>query len=158
MSEQTVLARITALERMSVAELVVEYEAVVGKPPRIKRKDFLKRELAWHIQAAVYGGLSEDTERRLDEIIETLDVPLGQGAPSAPRRPRQARGRDDGLAVGTVLVRPYKGQDVRVTVVEHGIEWNGVVYSSLTAAAKAITGSKWNGKLFFGLTPRANSR
>ncbi len=158
MSSKTVLARVRALERMTVAELAEEYERVVGKPPRIKRRDFLRRELAWHIQAEVYGGLTEDTERRLDEIIATLNVPLGNALTTSRERPRVARQRGNALAVGTTLTRAYKGDEVRVTAVEAGFEWGGVVYPSLSAVAKAVTGSKWNGKLFFGLTKRGNSR
>ncbi len=62
-------------------------------------------------------------------------------------------GRHD-LPVGTVLAREYKGDEIRVQVVENGFEWNGVVFRSLTAVAQAVTGSKWNGRLFFGLTKR----
>lgn len=57
-----------------------------------------------------------------------------------------------------MLTREDRGQTLQVEVRENGVEWNGTVYSSLSAAAKAITGSAWNGKLFFGLTQRRKAQ
>ena len=52
---------------------------------------------------------------------------------------------------GTVLTRQYRGRLIEVTVLPNGFEWEGQVFKSLTAVAKAVTGSHWNGFLFFGL-------
>ena len=53
-----------------------------------------------------------------------------------------------------MILRDYRGLRLTVTVLERGFEWNGQIYSSLTAVAKAITGTHWNGRLFFGLSRR----
>ncbi|MEL6504887.1 MAG: DUF2924 domain-containing protein [Pseudomonadota bacterium] len=63
----------------------------------------------------------------------------------------------DGLSLGTQFVRAWQGQDQVVTVVEGGFLWNGTVYGSLSAAARAITGTRWNGRRFFGLSNKPTS-
>jgi hypothetical protein len=60
--------------------------------------------------------------------------------------------------VGTILVRKWREQEIRVVVLENGYEWNDVVYRSLSAVAKAVTGSHWNGRLFFRLTERRKAK
>jgi hypothetical protein len=61
-------------------------------------------------------------------------------------------GKDERLPIpGTVLTRQYKGHKIVVTVLENGFEYEGEVYRSLSAVAKAVTGSHWSGNLFFGL-------
>jgi len=59
---------------------------------------------------------------------------------------------------GTILSREYKGREVRVLVLEKGFECDGQVYRSLSAVAEAITGSHWNGWLFFGLAGKEDGR
>jgi hypothetical protein len=53
--------------------------------------------------------------------------------------------------VGTVLVRQYRGRDIEVRVLTDGFEWEGQVFKSLSAVAKAVTGTQWNGRVFFGV-------
>ena len=59
---------------------------------------------------------------------------------------------------GTILRRQYRGRVVQVTVLREGFEYEGEVYRSLSAVAKAVTGSHWNGLLFWGLTKKGNGR
>jgi hypothetical protein len=63
-------------------------------------------------------------------------------ADSQPRAP---------IRVGTALFREHAGALHRVTVVADGFEWEGRIYSSLSAVARAITGVRWNGRRFFAL-------
>ena len=72
----------------------------------------------------------------------------------APNDARTPRERDPRLpAAGTVLVRPYKGKDYKVTVLEQGFRWEGEEYRSLSALAARISGAKSiNGYLWFHLT------
>jgi hypothetical protein len=67
------------------------------------------------------------------------------------------RGRAGELMPGAILTREYKGETVQVTVRDHGFEYLGEVYRSLSAVAKAVTGSHWNGHYFFGLTGRGDA-
>jgi hypothetical protein len=57
------------------------------------------------------------------------------------------------LKPGTVLVRDYRGQRHTVTVAADGFEWQGMTYASLSAIARAITGTAWSGPRFFALRP-----
>jgi DUF2924 family protein len=60
-------------------------------------------------------------------------------------------------APGTVLARRYKGRVLQVRVLPHGFEYEGAVYPSLSAVAKQITGSHYNGFLFFKLAGKAGA-
>jgi hypothetical protein len=141
---------IAELRAMRVPELVERYVVVFGKAPRCKQPTWLWRRIAWKIQEQRFGGLSETAKVRLEELIAEIDLPLG----------REQRGvlpskKKKGQALGTTVSRVWKGREVRATAVEGGWEHDGVVYRSLSAVAKAVTGSHWNGRLFFGLTRRA---
>jgi hypothetical protein len=136
-----------------VAELAERYKEVFGKDPRVKHREHLQRKIAWQIQAERFGGLSETAQRRLDEIIADLDLPFDKGKKSVSAALRRIR-KPNEPAVGTVLVRKWKGAEIRVQVQDNGYEWDGIVYRSLSAVAKAITGSHWNGRLFFKLVSR----
>ncbi len=138
---------------MKVPELLTRYEALFGKPPRTKHRAWLWKRIAWKVQERRFGGLSEVAKRRLEELISEIDLPLGErqrtdtGAPCGDSGATQHK-------VGTVFTRTWRGREVRARRVEGGYESEGVVYRSLSALAKAITGSHWNGRLFFGLTKR----
>jgi hypothetical protein len=152
----SITALIRELREVTVPELVQRYEAAFGKPPRVKHREWLWRRVAWKIQEQRFGGLSLAAKRRLDELIGELDVPLQservvRGRVGGCRRPRD-------LPTGTTLSRVWKDQEVLVTAVDGGWEHEGVVHRSLSAAAKAVTGSHWNGRLFFGLTKREAPR
>ncbi len=154
MPKQTITQEIQQLRGMAVPELVDRYEAVFGKPPRVKHRDWLWRRIAWKVQEQRFGGLSNVAKRRLDELIAELDLPLGQRTVNG----KVARSRPGSPPLGTTLTRVWKGQDIRTTAVEGGWEHEGVVYRSLSAVAKALTGSHWNGRYFFGLTKRKGAR
>ncbi len=147
---KSITQEIAELRAMGVPELVERYEAVHGKPPRVKHRDWLWRRIAWKVQEQRFGGLSEVAKRRLDELIAELELPLGQRTVNG----KVARSRPGDPPLGTTLTRVWKGQDVRTTAVEGGWEHDGVVHRSLSAVAKAVTGSHWNGRLLFGLTKR----
>jgi len=175
------------LTRMTVGELREKYLEVFGEETRSHHKDFLRKRIAWRLQALAEGDLSERARRRAEELADDadlrqigrtadLDVPkacpkgASQGwrasirAPrarhksgSAEEQDRSVRGRlptsrDRRLPLpGTLLVREYKGQSVVVKVLDEGFEYEGRRYKSLSAIAREVTGTKWNGFLFFGL-------
>ncbi len=151
MACRPITEEIAELRGMTVADLVVRYEQVFGKPPRAKHREWLWRRIAWRIQEQRFGGLSNVAKRRLDELIGELDVPLGE---RTVRGKMNVRAKPGDPAMGTSLVREWRGTEVTATRVEGGWECDGVVHRSLSAVAKAMTGSHWNGKLFFGLTKR----
>jgi hypothetical protein len=148
----TIPQQLQELLTLSPAELARRYEALFGKPPRVRNKAFLQRRVAWKLQEREFGGLPERAKARLDELIAAIDLPLRDPAPPRPRGPQRAEAR--GPMIGTTLIRKWHDTEVRVEVVENGFTWNGVSYRSLSAVAKAITGANWNGRLFFGLVQR----
>ncbi len=150
--ERSITDEIVELRAMDVAALVERYEAVFGRPPRVKHRDWLWRRIAWKLQEQRFGGLSEVAKRRLDELIAEIDMPLGKG--------RSVRGQLDrptkpgNPSVGTTFTRSWRGKELLLRVVQNGFEHEGVVYRSLSSAANAITGSHVSGRAFFGLTDR----
>lgn len=103
-----------------------------GAPPPLRSEPILRMMLAWRMQAETFGGLDADTRRMLTRT----------GAP-------KAEGLQ--LGTGTKLSRNWKGRKVEVVVEDGGFRWEGKVFPSLSAAATAIAGCKWNGPRFFGL-------
>ena len=143
---------IVELRTLAVPDLVQRYEAVFEKPPRVKHREWLWRRIAWKVQERRFGGLSGVAKRRLDELIAELDLDLGEGR-TVGGRVRGGRKRGDPV-VGTTLVREWRGQEIHATRREEGWEHEGVVHRSLSAVAKAVTGSHVSGPAWFGLVPR----
>ena len=140
-----VLGRLAALKTTTTPDLKQQWrELFAAEPPPYNRR-FLESRLAYRIQELAYGGLKRETIRRLEELGEQLDG----GNPIL----RRIRG-DDMPITGTRLVREYQGVDHSVTVLHEGFEYQGRPYQSLSAIARAIPGTRWNGWLFFGLKNR----
>lgn len=163
--EKSILSEISRLRQMTTAELQREWVGVFGSPPTSPNKQHLWRKLAWELQARARGGLSDAARARLKELgHEAWDRSTSRrrgahGAePVAPAKPAPkvvTRIRDPRRVLpGTVLTRTYHGREIRVVALEKGFEWDGRVYSSLSAVARAVTGAKWSGNLFFGLRER----
>ena len=146
--QDTVLARIAALKAMPTPELKQQWQLLFESPPPPYKRRFLESRLAYRIQELAYGGLKPETVRRLERLGEQLD-----GGNIAVRR---VRGSDQPIA-GTRLLRAYQGVEYTVTVLQGGYEWQGRPYKSLSAIARAITGTRWNGLVFFGLKNRRSA-
>ena len=146
--QETVLSRVAALKAMSTPKLQEQWRALCDTPPPPYNRRFLESRLAYRIQELAYGGLKPETVRRLEQLGEQLD-----GGNIAVRR---VRGPDRPIA-GTRLLREYQGVEHAVTVLADGYEWQGRPYKSLSAIARAITGTRWNGLLFFGLKNRRSA-
>ena len=147
--------RLPELRALPPAQLAERYESLFGRPPRNRNRMWLFRQVAWRLQERELGGLPDRARTRLDELISQVQLPIAATTPR--RKPAPARSDTNAPAVGTTLVRDWRGQQIRVEVRADGFEWNGVLYGSLSACAKAITGAAWNGKLFFGLTTRRSA-
>jgi len=137
-----VLARLAALKRMSVRELKAEWEALFASPAPNNSRGYLEMRLAWRIQELALGGLSRETRKMLDLLADEVDGKSDRKAIIADSR---------NPIVGTRLVREWDGIEHTVTVLRDGFEWQGQRFKSLSAAARAITGTQWNGYRFFGL-------
>ena len=151
-----VAKELAALEAMTVNELRAKYAQVFGEETRVGNKAWLVKRIIWRLQALAEGDLSERARKRAAELAQDADLRL-----SPPRQKQttlasvQKNGRASALVnghlplPGTILTRWYKGQTLKVQVLRHGFEYDGQVYKSLSAAAKAITGSHTSGFLFF---------
>ena len=148
---------ISALKRMTVTELRTKYAEVTGEETRCRHKDHLLRRIAWQLQANEEGGISERARRRAEELAKGADVRL-----TPPRKPDPKDGlrrigkihlsQDDRLPMpGAVITREYKGEIFEVRVLPKGFEYEGEIYRTLSAVAKKITGTHWNGYHFFRL-------
>jgi len=163
----SVLKEIEGLRRLTVGGLRDKYREVFDEESRSNHKDFLFRRIAWRLQANAEGGLSERARRRALEIANDADLriraPKEFGSGDAAHRNAVTAisavggSRDNRLpAAGTLLTRDFKGRTYVVKVLDDGFEYEGRQYRSLSAIAGEITGTRWNGFLFFGLTREAH--
>ncbi|MCL4189480.1 MAG: DUF2924 domain-containing protein [Rhodobacteraceae bacterium] len=138
-------ARLAALKTATTLELKAQWrELFDSEPPPFNRR-YLESRLAYRIQELAYGGLKPETIRRLERLGEELD--------GGDRK--KSRTRADAMPIaGTRLIREWQGVEHVVTVTGDGFEWQGRPYKSLSAIARAITGTRWNGWVFFGLKNR----
>lgn len=141
----TVLQRIAALKTAPIAGLKAQWRDLFESEPPPYNRRFLEHRLAYRIQELAYGGLKPETLQRLRELGEQLDG----GDPGNRRRHHQDR-----PLAGTRLIREWQGVEHSATVRDDGYEYQGRPYKSLSAVARAITGTRWNGWLFFGLKNR----
>jgi hypothetical protein len=130
----TVEAAIAQLRSCALNALRRRWRKTFGRtPPTALSKDLLARMVACRLQELAFGGLDHASLTFLDTLA------------------RQAGPRRRQLKVGTALVRDYQGERHTVTVARGGFEWQGRTYRSLSAIARAITGTAWSGPRFFGL-------
>ena len=142
-----------ALERMTLAELRTRYAELFGEPTHSRHRRSLIRRIGWRLQALAEGDLSERARRRAEELANEADLRLSAPRPKTRPHPTPSASGGNGLpAPGTVLTRLYKGRLIEVTVLADGFAYGGQRFATLSAVAKQITGSHWNGFHFFGLT------
>src|SRR6266508_4369703 len=139
---QSVIARVAALKGTTTLDLKAMWRQLFETEPPPYNRRFLESLLAYRIQELAYGGLKPETIERLEALAEDLDG----GDPGRRRQPAKDR-----PIAGTQLIREYQGVEHRVTVRDEGFEYQGRPYQSLSAIARAITGTRWNGLVFFGL-------
>jgi hypothetical protein len=135
-------ARLAALRTTPTPELKTQWRELFGSEPPPFNRRYLESRLAYRIQELTYGGLKPETIRRLEELGDEIE---------AESRPACKRRQNGVPIVGTRLLREWRGVEYVVTVTRDGFEWQGRPYKSLSAIARAITGTRWNGWVFFGL-------
>jgi hypothetical protein len=163
----SVIAQIEQLRQLTIAALRIKYFEVFGEQSRSANRGFLFRRIAFRLQARAEGDLSERARQRALEIADDSDLRLrvsttlfgdsvNRKAKSATDSPkRHDRPRDPRLpAPGTLLTRQFNNRRIVVTVLEDGFEYQSKRYGSLSAIAREVTGTRWNGLSFFGLAER----
>jgi hypothetical protein len=144
-----VLSRLAALQTAPIDALKQQWRELFGKEPPSFNRAYLQSRLAYRIQELAYGGLKPETRARLEALGEQLD-----GGNVVLRRIRA----DSRPLPGTRLVREWQGIEHVVTVRPDDFEYEGRPYRSLSAIARHITGTRWNGWSFFGIrNPRGAS-
>jgi hypothetical protein len=145
----TVLAQIAALNCSATAELKARWRQLFESEPPPYNRRFLESRLAYRIQEIAFGGLKPATVARLEALGEQLDGgKIDVRRKSAKERPIS----------GTRLIREYQGIEHTVTVRDDGFEWQGRPYKSHSAIARAISGTRWNGWVFFGMRRSGEGR
>ena len=149
------------LAALPAHELRERFAVCYGHAPTTRNRAHLIKKLLWAAQRDAFGDVSEVARKKALVIADDRDVkgrfPNVQRPPENKEDARSvsiAYQPEPELLPGTVLHRNYKGADIRLLVLEDGFEWDGRHFKSLSAAARAITGTRWNGKLFFRLKPR----
>jgi hypothetical protein len=154
--------QIAALQRLPAKDLRLRYAEVFGEEARTWNRTWLFRRLAWRLQSLAEGGLSERARQRALELANDADVrmnppPMRTVPAESPAMTsvRTVQVSDERLPpAGTILTRQYKGGTVHVQVLEKGFAYQDQVFPSLSAVAKAVTGSHCNGFLFFKLNAK----
>ena len=150
------IAHLAEIQVMKTGALRHELTRLTGSPAKSWNRNYLVRKVSW---------LTQERARQTSDGVEFPT--LAAEVRTVPRSPRldapiqvTCRGvRDPRLPKpGTEIVRVYRGLRLVVTVLDGGYAWNGRTYASLSAVAKAVTGCHWNGRLFFGLTPRQRGK
>ena len=152
---------VAVMNRMTVNELREKFAVVFGEQTNGRNKPWLVKRIAWRLQANAEGGLSERARQRARELANEADLrlmpPRGHQFQNERSETGQGRAESDVLdqrlpSPGTLLTRDYKGRTLQVEVLRDGFAFEGERYKSLSAVATAVTGTRWNGYLFFGLT------
>jgi hypothetical protein len=138
---KSVLAQIGALKSMDAKALKARWRELFDTEAPPYNRRFLESRLAYRIQEVAFGGLKTETVERLAALAEGLGG-------KANRRGRVPQERP---ITGTRLLREWQGVEHSVTVRDDGFEYQGRPFKSLSAIARLITGTRWNGWIFFGL-------
>jgi hypothetical protein len=138
----SVLAQLAALKALPTMELKRKWRELFDTEPPPYNRRYLESRLAYRVQELTYGGLKPATIKRLEALGDQLD-----GRDSGNRKALT----DKRPIAGTRLIREWQGVEHSVTVRIDDFEYQGRPYKSLSAIARAITGTRWNGLVFFGL-------
>ena len=153
-----IVHEVATLQRLTIGQLRQRFAELFGEATSASNRTWLVKRIVWRLQALAEGDLSQRAKRRAAELARDADLRL-----NAPRSQTTTATTPQPATVptpvdhrlpppGTILARPYKGQLVQVQVLTDGFAYAGRVYPSLSAVAKAITGSHCNGYHFFRST------
>lgn len=149
----------TGLAALPAHELRERFAVCYGHTPTTRNRAHLIKKILWAIQRDTFGDIGEAARKKALAIADDRDVKGRFPKEQSPSSSRKETNRTINIAYrpetkllpGSVLHRNYRGTGIRVLVLEDGFEWNGQHFKSLSATTRAITGTRWNGWLFFGL-------
>lgn len=141
---------IEQLNQLSREELIKKWKKLFKtNSPQHARKEFLIKHIVWELQARKQGGYSAQTQKQLDKLANKLAKKQEVSETDIKETTKQTSILE--IKAGTKLIREYKGEKHEVIALEKGFEYKNRQYKSLSGIAKEITGTQWNGKLFFGV-------
>jgi hypothetical protein len=155
--QENLLTKIMSHKDASLEELKKKYsELFDNKPAPSNNKTYLWKKIAYKLQELEYGGLSVETQGKIQKLIQKYDPVNNKTMRPEDTTQDQSKKpnlrRDKRLPIpGTVITKEYKGIKLQVKILESGFEYSSKVYKTLTAIAKEVTGAHWNGYLFFNL-------
>jgi len=144
----SIVKQIATLHRLTGPQLKERWRELYGAEPPGYNRTFLVKRLAYRLQELTHGGLSEAAHAKMRGILRDAGLTEDGLSPGKGRLAKRSRDRP---IIGTRLVRMWRDSRHEVTVIQGGCEYQGRRYRSLSAIAKAITGTHWNGRAFFGL-------
>ena len=135
------IKQVLSLQGQSKSELKDLWQTLFREVAPPYHRDYLIPRLAYQLQVLAYGPLNEKDASCLKNLVGQMKKGKEISKPILK----------DSLVLGTKLVRTYQGIAHEVIVAKEGFVYQGQHYKSLSAIARKITGSRWNGPLFFGL-------
>jgi hypothetical protein len=167
-STPSIASRVIALTKMTLPELRQKWLEIFGEPTTQRHRQYLIKRLAWRLQEQHFGGLSEEAQVRLTELQQEFkstppetwfrgarhNRPATETAPIRRKPVRDAKSPKP----GSTLTRAYRGEQITVTVVEGGFQYDNRVFKSLSAIATAVTGAHCSGPAFFNLRGKEAKR
>jgi len=162
--DPSVVVAITELPKAKVATLQKRYRELFGEESKSANKQFLFRRIAWRLQANAEGDLSQRARQRVLEIADDRDLRVRApkeflGRPDFASTVDRTRPSKDGRLPepGSTLTRRMGDRQIVVKVLKDGFEYESRRYRSLSAIAREVTGTRWNGLLFFGRAERRSA-
>jgi hypothetical protein len=154
MERKSIAQEIMALRHLSLPDLLAKYKEVFGKGAACTSRERLWKEIIWKVQAD-RAGAPESAKANVEKLAGDVTFAIKKAKKKTEAASVATRRRKpDEPPAGTILVRLWHGKEFRLQVVDGGYEVDGVVHRTLSAAAQAVTGAHWNGRLFWGLTSR----
>ena len=158
--DESLSRQIDALRDLTLQQLMHKHIELFGEPPGSRHKQHVARRIGWRLQVLAEGGLADRARRRALEIANDTDLrflppnrSLKGSDPTSATSATVLSAKDPRLPEpGAVLVRDFKGKRINATVLEHGFEYDGRVFKSLSAVVQQATGTSWNGYAFFRLS------
>ena len=155
MKNEIVLSQLLALKEMKIEELLAKYKEIFkDRKPGAINAEYLRKQIAYRLQELAYGGLSNEAGTRLEQLITVYD-PINNRLLRKVKNPNGSKAetsRDRRLPIpGSMITKVYKGNTIKVKVLEKGFEYERKHYRSLSKIASTIANNHWNGFLFFSL-------
>lgn len=144
-------SKIEHLYTLQPKQLMAEYQRLTGESYYTHNRKSLIRKIAWLYQTKDTKPISQMALDRVDELVKDTKMRIYPHRDFKVDIPNQIQKKQTKLKPGSILSKNYNGEHYEVVVLDRGFLWNKTVYKSISGVAKAITGTHWNGKLFFGL-------